>query len=1212
MNKAFTKDILRTIKKSKKRFFAIMIITALGVTVLSGIYAAVQDMYHSADRFFDEQQLFDIRIMSSLGLTDDDITALSKVSGIEEVSGSYSETVNTSVGEGIKEAEVTVLLNSGLNTPYLVEGKLPSKQGEIAVTQAYMQDANKKIGDTLTFQEIFDDGDDDNSTTTADTKSQAVSDEANTSAIITEKKDDSITTEIDWDADVDIEEEAEAPTFKNTSYTITAQVLNPLNISDGSLTFRASTASDYNFFITKEDADFDVYTSVYITLPNLKELNSFTPEYENTVQNVINVIEKDIREGREQARYDGIINDALQTIADAEGTMEEKFADADKQFADAWTEIADAKKELTEGEEELTKEEKDALSKLADGKKQLSDAKAQIATAKEELATGELQLEEGAAELIKGKQELQNQRVIAQNGFTQAETIFGEKQGLLNGTISVLEGAKGQLQQLLGDKFPTAQWDALVGGAAAKTAQLLTANPTAEPNTAEIAGATAPLQNALAGAIGEIIPTLPYPVDQAQITEQSISTAMGMGITTASMEMLEAQKKAFEQEKQSALQKLDAGEREIAQGEAQIEVSRGEIAQGKIDLATGEAEILKNEAKLKDEEKKALAEIADAWAEIADGKQELADGQTELEENQEKYLQKKDEANQKIEDAYAELKDIDMTEWYVLDRTSLDSYSGLKNDMNSIQAVGNAFPIVFLIVAVLISLTTMTRMVEEDRGLTGTYKALGIKDSSIYAKYMLYAFFACLFGGILGDILGFIVLPTLLIGILQVMYTIPQFYLIFDTFYGLAGVLLFMVSIVVSTGITCHMELKQMPAALMRPKAPKAGSRVFMERIPFIWSRMRFLNKVTARNLFRYKKRLFMTILGIAGCTALVLIGFGIRDSVTSLMPKQYDNTYRYDLLAVVDGKDNAKWIEEINADAGISKYLNLQISNFKLKDAKGEGQSVQLTVVPTGQSLADYINLTDINGKQVELTSNGILVTQNAAELLKLNSGDTVTMENMLLARRDVTVENIVQNYLGNNAYITQDLYEKIYDDFAKNGILANFGESVTDPIAYTQELQENEAVLSAVSTQALKEDFATNFTLLNSVVYIFIVLAAGLAFVVLFTLSNTNISERERELATIKVLGFFDREVHSYVNKETLILTLLGIFAGLPAGRFLAGLLTSALKMPALYFAVEVEPSSYIFSAIISFCFALIVNLMINRTLDKINMVEALKSVE
>lgn len=1359
LKNAYTKDIVRTIKKNKKRFLSILIITALGITVLTGIYAACQDMYLSSDNFYDEQNLFDIRILSTLGLTQEDVEALSGIDGVEVVDGGYSETVHTEISGNRKSAELTSISPKGLNEPYVLEGRLPSVSGEIAVTQKYLDESGKAIGDSITIEEKLDDNADE-----AEAESEPVEpiDEALAS------DDDDSALDIDWDADVEIEEEQETPNFTKTKFTVTGVVLDPMDISNtnGATSFRSTSTTDYTFFIPYADIDSDVYTVVYITLAGLKEMACYSDEYVQAVQQAINAIESTIKTQREQARYNDVMIEAQDKITDAETTMEEKFADVDQQFAEAWEEIDQSNKDLAEGAATLAAEEADAARQIADARVELESAQEQLHYAGIALAEGEVQLEaakteldkqaallaEGRQQLEAGKQQLEAERQAAEAGFAAAEQQFNNLQNQLDASRVALENEILQLKGIFGAAWPEAEWDALVNKAALLTAggaddaavwsgtatertalfnalqtalnnlksalqqqvsqtqaDLSTTNQAAtalEVQVTALAQQVTSLQATLtqkqealataqtlfdteSGALANLTSgTTEYDaqlivvnnaqaalslataeVDSAQIAldaenstlagltsaydakaneaaqhtnaiaqlnaqitglqgleDAGVQAALGLGKINGGQQALSGERSAYEVQKAYALQQLAqaetllateeaqlvAGEKQIAEAYEILASKKEELEMGKAAVADGRAQLAEGEATLNEKERDAKVEIGDAWAEIEDGRAKLEDGEAELVENEQTYQEKRAEAEEKIADAWAELDDIDMTKWYVQDRTSLDSYSSFKTDISSIQSIGDAFPVVFLAVAILISLTTMTRMVEEERGLIGTYKALGFSNGSIYRKYLLYAFAACLAGGVLGDLLGFIALPKFLIVILGELYILPHIALSFDLIYGIGGILLFMVGIIGATYLVCRSELAQTPANLMRPKAPRAGSRVFLEHIPAVWNRLGFLNKVTMRNLFRYKKRLFMTVLGIAGCTALLVAGFAIRDTVTQLMPKQYEDIYMYDLMLVSTADDNEELLQGISSEEDIDSYLNLQISSVKVLNASGDFENVQMMVIPTGASIKDYVQLKNEKDILVQPGNSGILITQNAADLLKLEQDGTVVLQNLELEQHEATVAGVVENYLGNTVYITQEYYEQMFGNYEPNGALVMLSANGTDPIAYAEQFSQEDYIMSSVSTAGLKADFATSFSLINSVVYLIIVLAAGLAFVVLFTLSTTNISERVRELATIKVLGFFDGEVHQYVNKETLILTAIGILIGLPIGRLISGFLTTALQMPSIYFAVAVSPISYVFAAAIAFCFALFVNLITNRTLNDIDMVEALKSVE
>ena len=561
--------------------------------------------------------------------------------------------------------------------------------------------------------------------------------------------------------------------------------------------------------------------------------------------------------------------------------------------------------------------------------------------------------------------------------------------------------------------------------------------------------------------------------------------------------------------------------------------------------------------------------------------------------------------------AHVDTSSIQHPKWYIQDRSSLSSYSNIESDAASIEAVGTAFPIVFFTVAILIALTTITRMVEEERLLIGTYKALGFRNIEIMKKYLLYAGSACLLGGIIGDIGGFLLLPKFVFRIFQTLYLIPNYSLQFDAWYGIGGIALFTGGILVAVWIAVHEELKHMPVVLMRPKAPRTGARVLLERIRPLWRNLTFLNKVTARNLFRYKKRMLMTVFGIMGCSALVLCAMAINDSVSALIPRQYEHIYRYDLMVMMD---DAHVYQSLSKNDEVSECMALLVDNATIKSSGNKEERVQLMVFSKQTDVASYLSLEDLNGDPVTLEEGDVYVTQNASQVLDFSVKDTIRVQNSDLKEERVKVTGIVQNYLGNTIYMSENTYEKLFGSYEDNAVLANYKGKVSElqKDRYVQKLEERDDVLSVVSTSSMQNAFETSFSLITSVVYLMLAMAAALAFVVLFTLSTTNISERVRELATIKVLGFYDKEVHSYVNKETLLLTLLGILVGLPAGTILAQSLTYVLNMPSIHFAVTIRPISYLYTVLLSFGFAVVVNLITNRVLNHIDMVESLKSME
>lgn len=682
---------------------------------------------------------------------------------------------------------------------------------------------------------------------------------------------------------------------------------------------------------------------------------------------------------------------------------------------------------------------------------------------------------------------------------------------------------------------------------------------------------------------------------------------------------------------------------------------------------------------------------------------QLAEAKAQLDQAQSQLDQQKKDTERTLQSKQNELEDsIPQVRWYVQDRSQIGGFSSLKSDLESIQSLGNAFPIVFLLVAVMMSLTAMARMVEEDRGLIGTYTGLGYGRLAVASRYLLFALFACLIGGGLGLIAGFLGIPAFLLVVLRGLYVMPDVRLEYDWLYGTAGVALFVIGVLAATVYACVQEMRQKPASLMRPKAPRAGSRILLERIKPLWNRMSFLGKVTARNIFRFKSRLIMTVGGVAGCTALIVCGLAINDTVAALGAKQYQDVYQYDLMVVANDDDADAMRQKVASDGRVTSSMDVRVESGDLTGDSGS-ESIQLVAVPdsersefgkmvtlqpvrsswvdgakslfSGKSRAsssassvsdsgESDNQSGKNGSQmsdsgesdangtsdtkgtVSLGDDGVIVSQSAASAMGVNAGDTVTLTNGNEVQADAYVSAVTRSVIGSDVYVSETYYRQLFDTAASgtssassasdsgesdnqngesgtsngassngqqlvwNAMYAKLKGSGESQAAYAEKLEDDDAVMKAVSCAHMAESF--KFDLMGAVVALIVALAGGLALVVLFTLANTNVSEREREMATLKVLGFFDKEVHHYVNREMMVLTMMGVVLGLPLGRFVGGLLTAALNMPALYFEVECTPLSYVIAAGATMAFALLVQLFVNPVLDRIDPISSLKSVE
>lgn len=634
---------------------------------------------------------------------------------------------------------------------------------------------------------------------------------------------------------------------------------------------------------------------------------------------------------------------------------------------------------------------------------------------------------------------------------------------------------------------------------------------------------------------------------------------------------------------------------------------------------------------------------------------QLAEAKAQLDQAQSKLDQQKKDTERTLQSKQNELEDsIPQVRWYVQDRSQIGGFSSLKSDLESIQSLGNAFPIVFLLVAVMMSLTAMARMVEEDRGLIGTYTGLGYGRLAVASRYLLFALFACLIGGGLGLIAGFLGIPAFLLVVLRGLYVMPDVRLAYDWLYGTAGVALFVIGVLAATVYACAQEMRQKPANLMRPKAPRAGSRILLERIKPLWNRMSFLGKVTARNIFRFKSRLIMTVGGVAGCTALIVCGLAINDTVAALGAKQYQDVYQYDLMVVANDDDADAMRQKVASDGRVTSSMDVRVESGDLTGDSGS-ESIQLVAVPDSErsEFGKMVTLRPVRSSWVDgaadtvsLGDDGVIVSQSAASAMGVKAGGTVTLTNGDDTQAEAHVSAVIRSVIGSDVYVSETYYHQLFDTATSgtpsassssdsgesdnqngesgtsngassngqqlvwNAMYANLKGSGESQAVYAEKLEDDDAVMKAVSCAHMAESF--KFDLMGAVVALIVALAGGLALVVLFTLANTNVSEREREMATLKVLGFFDKEVHHYVNREMMVLTMMGVVLGLPLGRFVGGLLTAALNMPALYFEVECTPLSYVIAAGATMAFALLVQLFVNPVLDRIDPISSLKSVE
>ncbi|WP_165500292.1 ABC transporter permease [Bifidobacterium longum] len=1217
----FVKDTLRCWLRSWKRFVSIAVITLLGVAVLTGIYAGCRDAFLAAGRFYNQQGLHDLQVLSTYGLTDDDAAALRRIDGVQTVQPERSQTVTTLVDGTKKTVTMQEIGTEGLDQPYIRQGKLPNKAGEVAVTQQFLNDSGLKIGGTITVtpQDTSSSVISVAATETDDSRN-ADSDNADTVGAAADASASDAKSDANTDADAE-----QSPQFP-TKLTITGVVLDPRDLNNpdgysGMTSFRSTSSEDYTFFAPSDGVTGNIYTAISVAVTGASDFDTFSDAYVEAIKTVADRIEHQIQATRQKARRQQIVSSAQRKLDDAKDEANEQLDEAQKQIDDNWAELEANKTTLQDSRTEL----ENNRTTITDGERQLADGRAQIASARQQIAQGRQQIAEARTQLESGKTQLTSARKqldAAQTELTANRTKIEQgitqiDQGVaqIDQMLSMIQQADNLLAQLDPNiDFNSPTWQAIK--------QLLARLGITLPEVPSISE----LRQQLAAKQTEL------QTQRDSLTQQKADLQRTLNETIAPAQSTLDQQNA----------QLTAKEQEAAAGEAQLNTKSAELEANAATLETQSAQLEAQAAQLASGKQ----QLEEGERQLEEGEQQLADGKAKLDDAQSELDAKRSEAESEAESEFAKqqrrIDDVANARWYVQTRASIDGFSSLKSDVSSIESIGRAFPIVFLLVAVLMSLTTMTRMVEEDRGLIGTYLGLGYGGLAVSSRYLLFALLACLVGGGIGLLVGFLGIPAFLLVVIEGLYILPGVRLEYDWLYGSAGIVLFVVGVGVATALACREEIRHTPAALMRPKAPKAGARILLERIRPVWSRLNFLGKVTARNIFRFKSRLIMTVGGVAGCTALIICGFAINDTVDTIGVKQYEQIYQYDLMVVANDDDATAMRKQVAQDGQTTETLNLRVDSGEMSNAAQESETVQLMTVPndslnilndmvTLEQAGDdgWFGLPNIFGKAgggtVALDDSGVIVSQSAADSLNIHAGDTVTLGNGGSSRAKVQVTAVTRNLIGSDVYISERLYDQKFaaggvtssasgDGTAStltwNAMLAKLKGSETEQAEYADRLGEESSVLKTVSCAHLAATF--KFDLMGAVVALIVGLAGGLALVVLFTLANTNVSERIREMATLKVLGFYDREVHNYVNREMMILTGMGVVVGLPLGRWIGGLLTAALNMPSLYFEVEVHWYSYAIAVVATLAFALLVQLFTNPVLDRVDPVSSLKSVE
>ena len=1110
MPHALFTEITRTIKGSLARFLAIAGIVALGCGFFAGLKMASPDMQEAAHTFYANQHLYDLRVISTLGLSEKDVSALASVEGVETAMPSRTVDVMATLTSSQSTARVSSFRSGELNQPIVVEGRLPQGPYECVMS--------------------------------ADPKKRA---------------------DISLGQQIELPDTSNGVHLKGGLYTVVGFVNAPTYpyVSNFGTTSLGNGIVQQFVYVTEDAfANDDPYTEVYLTVQGATRYKSGSSAYQSAVDSVAERIAQ--------------MNPSLAALR-----LQELKDDAQAQ--------------LDEARQKLEQSRQEAADKLGDAQKKLDDAEAQISAQQQKLADGQRQYDVG-------RQQLTASRYSAERQFAQAEAqITASEAQIVQGTAELSAGE--------------AQYQA---GLAAYNAGQATFT---QQKSAFEAGRDAYLAGLAAQGI------------TASSLEEAQQQLSALGLSTSQVDALlatQAQISAAEAELASQQQALAAAREELDQRTAQLHEAESQVAQARQDLA--EARLATADQLSAAQEKLAASlsrlnagqtALQSAEAQTTEGRQSLEEQRAEVEKQLADGQAKIDEAQKKID----ELKEPDV---YVLDRTKEIGVAAYQADSERINDIANVFPLMFFLVAALVSLTSMTRMVSEERTLIGVHKALGYSTAQIAAKYLLYALLASLLGAVIGIACLSQVLPGVIISAYGSIYTIPNggapYPIQLDSalLSGLSGIGITLLS----TMAAVLSSLKEEPSSLMLPKAPKAGSKIFLERVEPLWSRLSFSWKVTIRNLVRYKRRLIMTLVGIAGCTALLLVAFGLRDSISDIIDNQWPAISHYDYIVGMTSDVSEEEADQINAElnqVGATNIHRITRENVLLESSTQKAGSLTRTTIMTSNSLQDLAGLATLrnrlSGQAIELGEDSVVITEKLAKRLGVGVGDTIQVYaqdrigNASGEPSTLTVTGVAENYVGSYLYLGSSSWHSLgIQDQAADGWYATLPEDQVTREAFGEKLINQTGVATVDDVNEAIRTYRESLAVVNRVVAILIVAAALLAFIVLYNLTNINIEERIREIASLKVLGFTRHEVDAYVFREIALLAIFGALFGLVLGTYLEGFVVQTAEIDLVMFGRAIHAPSYWFAFGLTLVFSLLVYVAMRPKLKNIDMVESLKSVE
>ena len=1097
MKKALIKDIVVEIWRTKSRFISILLIVMLGTGFFAGVKSTCPDMKETAQKYYTDQNLMDVQLKSTMGLTESDVKILKNQADIDYVSPGYSlDAFFEHNGTGDKVIRVySYDSQDTINLPTLVDGRFPESKNECVLEAEVREDYDLNLGDTVILSLPEDD----------------ITDMVNTQ-----------------------------------TFQVVGFVTSPMYVKSfehGRTTIGSGSVGLYGY-IPVAAFSYEVYTDIYLSFQDAT-MPFYEDAYETLINKKVDAL-KTLATQREKSRRMEIYEEAKAEIDKAQAELDEGIADYEKGKAEFEDEIRTNQNKLAKAKEEIDTNRKT----LTDSQNTLNANKAKYEIGLDDYHKSKAQVDSGLAQLNEGKNQLASLSQLV-SGVAGVQSAFAQT-GLPAGAplpedIAGVVEASSALSELTGGQ--------------ADVKALLTAYLYSQPGSAERVVADAGLTTVL----------------------DNINTTIG-----------------------SQQEELSQKEAELTAAQTQLREAKATLDSTAVQLNNAQAQIDEGLAKLNDGAKdyeKGMSELEKARIE---GQQTLNEAKADIDKGTEELL-----------NARHDLNELGSPEWYIFDRTNNPGYEEYVEDALRVDRIAAVFPIFFILVAALVCLTTMTRMVEEQRVQVGTLKSLGYSKSATVSKYIIYALLASTTGALLGLLVGFRLFPTIIFNAYRIMYIMPDLVAPFRWDYAVICFAAAMACTGLAAFGACYKELKETPSALMRPKPPKSGKRVLLERVGFIWNHLSFLQKVMVRNLFRYKKRIYMTLIGIAGCTALLMAGFGLQHSISSIVDRQYDAIFLYDVMGVYNDDITVYERQEINAQIQNNPYISSSVhvrqESVDISGNKGKKKGAYLLVPEDTDALHPFISFQErVSQKPVTIDTDGAVITEKLAKMVDAAVGDTITLYVGDTQQVSLTVSAITENYLMHYVYLSPQQYE------------AAFGKKMT-PNAFLSDMTEPD-VETALSTQLMKNNnmLAVNFTSdggqsfkdivksMNYIVVVIIVCAGALAFIVLYNLANINIEERVREIATIKVLGFYDGEVSAYVYRESTISALMGMACGLLLGVPFLRFIIYTAEVDAVMFNPVINIGSYVMAGVMTIFFAMIVNIAMYFRLKKVDMVQSLKSVE